>query len=141
MKGTRVMTTSTFCYALLEYPDFIKKFKRHLPENPKIEGIQEHWDAPIFLDSTVAQDHDFCGCVIPNDPSIIAGPNNRRFILRPVEHADKYHKLKETELSQKWPAVTENKNPPPADILSRKSAPTHLLEKVANLQPTKIAAK
>ena len=32
-------------------PDFIKKFKDHLPENPKIEDIQEHWDELI----TVAQ--------------------------------------------------------------------------------------
>ena len=34
-----------------KYPDFIKKFKYHLPENPKIEDIQEHWDELI----TVAQ--------------------------------------------------------------------------------------
>ena len=115
--------------------------KDKYPENPKIEDIEKHWDELITVDSTVAQDHDFCGCIIPNDPSVITGCNNRWFIFCPVEHADKYHKLKETELSQKWPAVTENKNPPPADILSRKSAPTHLLEKVANLQPTKIAAK
>ena len=40
MKGTRVLTTSMF-YSTL--PDFIKKFKDHLPENPKIEDIQEHW--------------------------------------------------------------------------------------------------
>ena len=111
-----------------KYPHFIKKFKGHLPENPKIEGIQEHWDAPIFLDSTLAQYHDFCGCIIPNDPSIIAGPNNRQFILCPVEHTDKYHKLKETELSQKRPAVTENKNPP-ADIVVKKKCTNTLVGK------------
>ena len=116
-----------------KYPDFIKKFKGHLPENPKIEGIQEHWDAPIFLDSTVAQDHDFCGCIIPNDPSIIAGPNNRQFILRLVEHADKYHKLKKTELSQKRPAVTENKNPPPAEVVVKKKCTSTLVGNVGQL--------
>ena len=46
------------CYVLFcstcskdKCPDFIKKFKDHLPENPKIEDIQEHWDELI----TVAQ--------------------------------------------------------------------------------------
>ena len=60
-----------------KYPDFIKKFKDHLPENPKIEDIQEHWDELITVDSTVAQDYDSCGCIVPNDPSVFAGPNNR----------------------------------------------------------------
>ena len=104
MKGTRVMTTSTFYSALPAQRTSTQTSSKnskiiYLPENPKIEDIQEHWDELITVDSTVAQDHDFCGCIIPNDPSIIAGPNNRWFILHPVEHADKYHKLKETELS------------------------------------------
>ena len=99
-----------FCSACSKdkYPDFIKKFKDHLPENPKTEDIREHWDELITVDSTFAQDHDFCGCIIPNDPSVNAAPNHRRFILRPIEHADKYHKLKETELSRKRPAPTGN---------------------------------
>ena len=100
MKGTRVMTTSVlFCSTCSKdkYPDFIKKFKDHLPENLKIEDIQEHWDKRTTIDNTVSQDHDFYGCIIPNDPFVMAGPNNRWFVLHPVEHADKYHKLKETE--------------------------------------------
>ena len=60
-----------------KYPDFIKKFKDHLPENLKIEDIQEHWDELTTIDNTVSQDYDFCGCIIPNDPSVMAGPNNR----------------------------------------------------------------
>ena len=124
-----------FCstYSKDKYPDFIKKFKDHQPENPKIEDIQEHWDEVITGDSTVAQDHDFCGCIIPNDPSVIAGPNNRRFILRPVEHADKYHKYKETELSRKRPAPTENQNPPPADIIVKKKCTNTLVGKGGQL--------
>ena len=110
-----------------------KKFKDQLPENPKIEDIQEHWDELITVDSTVAQDHDFCECIIPNDPSDIAGPNNRQFILRPVEHADKYHKLKETELSRKRPAPTENQNPPPADIVVKKKCTNTLVGKGGQL--------
>ena len=116
-----------------KYPDFIKKFKDHLPENPKIEDIQEHWDELITVDSTVAQDHDFCVCIIPNDPSVIASPNNRWFILRPVEHADKYHKLKETELSRKHSVPTENQNPPPADIFVKKKCNNTLVGKVVQL--------
>ena len=72
-----------------KYLDFTKKFKDHLPENPKIEHIQEHWNELVIVDGTVAQDHDFCGCIIPKDPSVIAGPNNRRCILCPVEYPDK----------------------------------------------------
>ena len=72
-----------------KYSDFIKKFKDHLPENWKTEDIQEHWDQLVTVDDTVAQDHDCSGCIIPNDPSVIEGPNNRRFILCPVEYADK----------------------------------------------------
>ena len=44
-----------------KYSDFIKKFKDHLPENPKIEDIQEHWDQLVTVDGTVAQDHDCSG--------------------------------------------------------------------------------
>ena len=62
-------------------------------------------------------------------PSVIAGPNNRWFILHPVEHADKYHKLKETELSWKRPAPTENQSPPPADIVVKKKCTNTLVTK------------
>ena len=49
------------------------------------------------------------------------------------EHADKYHKLKETELSQKSPAPTENQNPPPADILVKKKCTNTLVGKGGQL--------
>ena len=116
-----------------KYPDFIKKFKDHLPENPKTEDIQEHWDELITADSTVAQYHDFCGCIIQNDPSVIAGPNNRQFILHPVEHADRYYKLKETELSRKRTASTKNQNPPPAYIVVKKKYTNTLARKGGQL--------
>ena len=136
MKGTRVMTTSVlFCSTCSKdkYPDFIKKFKDHLPENLKIEDIQEHWDKRTTIDNTVSQDHDFYGCIIPNDPFVMAGPNNRWFVLRPVEHADKYHKLKETEWFQNHPAPTENQNLPPTDIIVKKKCTNTLVGKGGQL--------
>ena len=41
--------------------------------------------------NAISQYVDLCGTIIPNDVNIIAGPNNRRFILRPVDHANKNH--------------------------------------------------
>ena len=102
------------------YDNFYVLFCSTCSKDKYPEDIQAQWDELITVDSIVAQDHDFCGCIIPNDPSIIASPNNRRFILCPVEHTDKYHKLKETELSPERPAPTENQNPPPADIVVKK---------------------
>ena len=56
MKGTRVMTTATFYSALPAQRTSTQTSSKnskiiYLPENPKIEDIQEHWDELI----TVAQ--------------------------------------------------------------------------------------
>ena len=64
-----------------KYPDFIKKFKDHLfAWKPKDWGYSGTlgWTHHCC---TVTQDHDFCGCIIPNDPSVIAGPNDRRLFF------------------------------------------------------------
>ena len=76
--------------------EFIKKYQEYLPENPKIEDIQENWDKLIAADCKVAHYADYCGCIVPNEPEVIAAPNNRRFILRPTEHSEKYHKMVNT---------------------------------------------
>lgn len=114
-----------------KYPDFIKRFQHLLPENPKIEDIQEHWDEFIAVDATVAHEHDFCGCILPNNPTIIADPNNRRFILRPVEHSDKYHLSKETtESSRKHPAESSSSSD---DVVVKKTCTNTLLGKGGQL--------
>ena len=50
-----------------------------------------HWDELVEQDSTVKSVADYCGCILPNQVDIIAFPNNRRFILHPIEHAGSYH--------------------------------------------------
>ena len=68
----------------------VKKFPSILPTSPSIKDIQDSWDQMIAEDPSIEKEVDICGTLLPNDPSIIAGPNNRRFILRPADHADKY---------------------------------------------------
>ena len=36
-------------------------------------------------------EQDILGCVLPHELDLVAGPNARRFILRPIEHANKCH--------------------------------------------------
>ena len=70
-------------------PKLGMKYKDHLPQSPSIKDILDNWDLLVKVDASIAAHVDICGTLLPNDPSIIAGPNNRRFILRPVDHADK----------------------------------------------------
>ena len=72
--------------------DFVKRHSAHLPENPTITDLQDHWDEIVAADPHAAWCADVCGCLIPNEPSTLAGPNARRFILRPIDHANKHHK-------------------------------------------------
>ena len=36
---------------------------------------------------------DLSGCFLPNDPSVMAGPNAKRFIQRPANHAELHRKF------------------------------------------------
>ena len=63
-----------------------------LPDNPGVEHLQEHWDEIISVDKSAGWSVDFCKCVIPNNEEVVAGPNGRRYILRPCDHANKHHK-------------------------------------------------
>ena len=44
-----------------------------------------------------------CGCVLPNGPDIKAGPDSRRYIKQPCDHASKYHFTPDDHLSSSSP--------------------------------------
>ena len=67
---------------------FIEEFKDLLPRNPTIEDVMSNWDTikekKKFLKS---QYHKaITGCLLPNQPDVIAGPNVNHFIVRPAVH-------------------------------------------------------
>ena len=137
MKGTRVKTTSMFYSALPAQ----RTSTQTSSKNSKIIYLKTQ---RLRIFRNIGMNSSLLIAQLPKimisvdvssqmTPSVIAGPNNRRFILRPVEHADKYHKLKETELSRKRPAPTENQNPPPADIVVKKKCTNTLVGKGGQL--------
>ena len=73
----------------------IKKYKgRHL-SSLKVEDLIDNWD--FFSIST--EFLDLVGCVIPDaekDPQVCVGLNGRKYLQRPCEHLNKFHKHKNT---------------------------------------------
>ena len=63
-------------------PTIVHDKRGNLPQNAKIVNLINAWDkldiSPSFL--------DIAGCLIPHESNIHAGPNGRRFIIRPCEH-------------------------------------------------------
>ena len=90
----------------------------------------QNWDKLVAHDASLALDLDFCGTILPNEPHVIAGPNNRRFILRPCENSSKYHPdMKDKEGKEK---ASKRGNSDTVDegcvIPSKKTKPTNKIE-------------
>ena len=66
-------------------PCFIKENSSKLPENATIIDVLSKWDKLDFPVNYL----NLAGCLIPNEQHIHAGPNGRRYILRPTEHVCK----------------------------------------------------
>ena len=99
-----------FCHKCKELKTSMmaRKFPTLLPTSPTIKDIQDSWDQLIAADPSIEKEVDICGTLLPNDPTVFAGPNNRRFILRPVDHADKnkdVHVSNKSKVPQKRPSV------------------------------------
>ena len=72
---------------------FVTKYKAHLPEDPKLADIMDNWDKIIAKHSGEMKHLDILGCNLPHQTRIFASPIERKFITRPVEHANfKCHK-------------------------------------------------
>ena len=65
-------------------PTFINQYKDKLPANPKIDDIISNWDNLKPKENMI----DLCGCLLPKESHVKAGPNARRFLVRPSEHAN-----------------------------------------------------
>lgn len=63
-------------------PDLIKQYRGSLPEDPTFSDILNNWDRLKIKSSLM----DLAGCFFPLEEHVNAGPNGRRFILRPCEH-------------------------------------------------------
>ena len=50
-----------------------------------------HWDDIEINHKAIIDLKEVCGTVLPNEPDIITGPNNCKFILRPVDHSKMKH--------------------------------------------------
>ena len=59
-----------------ELPSLITKFQAKLPGNLDVENNMDNWDSVIIQISYL----DLCGCILPNDPSVNAAPNGRRYL-------------------------------------------------------------
>ena len=64
-------------------PAVLEKYKDKLREQPKINDLIDQWDILGVSDNLL----DLAGCLIPDDKTVHAAPNGRRFILRPTEHS------------------------------------------------------
>ena len=98
------------CQKGTKYQELVAKHQTLLP-NDKIESLLDRWDEIIAVDPKAGWFSDFCGCVIPNQVDVVAGPNNRRFILRPCDHANKYHKSTTGTSSSTSSSSTVQKRP------------------------------
>ena len=63
-------------------PIVLEKYKHKLPQSSDIKELMCNWDA-INVSSIY---FDVVGCLLPNEEHVQAGPNARRFIVRPTEH-------------------------------------------------------
>ena len=69
---------------------FINQYKDFLPADP---NIMDNWDKIVAKHLSVMKYMDVVGCILPHEPTLNACPNERKYITRPVEHADsKCHK-------------------------------------------------
>ena len=72
---------------------FINQYMDFLPAGPKITNNMDNWDKIVAKHLSVMKYMDVVGCILLHEPTLNACPNERKYITRPVEHADsKCHK-------------------------------------------------
>lgn len=75
-----------------KFPLFWEKYKQHLPDQPKRETLLDMWDELRSKEKSIGRkQQDYLGCLLPNESGVNAFPNNRRFILRLIQHWNQYH--------------------------------------------------
>ena len=71
-------------------PNCLETYTSYLPESVKGEDLISHW-YEIKINCKKIDWKEVCGTILPNEPDIIASPNNCKFILRPVDHSKMKH--------------------------------------------------
>ena len=71
-------------------PNCVETYTSYLPESVKGEDLISHW-YEIKINCKNIDWKEVCGTILPNEPDIIASPNNCKFILRPVDHSKMKH--------------------------------------------------
>ena len=106
-------------------PLFWEKYKQHLPDQPKLETLLDMWDELRSKEKSIGKkQQDFLGCLLPNESGVIAFPNNRRYILRPIEHWNQYHASDEDVVTAEKTAVKRKLN---EDAAAFKTNPTNTI--------------
>ena len=97
---------------------FMKEFQDMLPNHATVEDVLCNWDKIKEKKKFVKTKYhkSMCGCLIPNDPEVNAGPSAKQFITRPIEH---------TNVHQKF--VTAATDPKDGPTLPKKSKPNSSL--------------
>ena len=127
----------------------LETYKNYLPQSAKVEDLMSHWDEIETNHKKIIDWKEVGGTVLTNEPDIIAGPNNRKFILRSVDHSKmKHYQMPPqgnstlsslttsllTSTSRNRPAVTDTSAEPLQSAFSKKSA--HVLISVKGMQST-----
>ena len=101
-------------------PFLFEKYKSHLPQQPKMEDLMDSWDRLMAIDKSIWSKTDYCGCILPNQLGVIAFPNNRQFIQRPIDHWNSHHKNDDSDviIGKKR---KQNEHEPSAQSFSKKS--------------------
>ena len=93
---------------------FMEEFRDMLPNNPTVEDVLSNWDKikakKKFLKSKFHK--AICGCLLPNDPDVMAGLSAKHFILRPISHTplhDKFTVAAASSRSQDGPLPKKSK--------------------------------
>ena len=77
-----------------------------------------------------------CGCILPNHVDIIAFPNNRRFILHPIEDAGSYHIVEQAVKAGQSSEPKKRPSPDPAPQTFSKKASNTIIQTSSSTMST-----
>ena len=88
--GTFYWLNSTYCINH-SVPTALETYKSYLPESAKLEDSMTHWDEIEVNHKKIIYWKEVCRTVLPNEPDIIADPNDCKLILMPVDYSKMKH--------------------------------------------------
>ena len=55
--------------------NLLSKFSKYLPADPTITDLHDRWDEIMAEEPSLGKYADTCGCFVPNEKEVHAGPN------------------------------------------------------------------